>query len=97
MEPILRGEKGWFIPPEYLAPEVINEILGGVPQDIWNGQSSPDIWSLGLTIYEIMTLTPIWCYSKCMVTTRYNEFPTIKNTEKAGLLGVPGRDLKKLL
>ena len=82
--------------PEYLAPEIINELLGGENQKIWESSSSPDIWSLGLVIYEIMTLAPLWCYSKCNILTRLNEFPTIWNHEKSGLIGVQGRNLKKI-
>jgi serine/threonine protein kinase len=71
-------------------------MLGNPPQDIWKGESSPDIWSLGLVIYEMMTLVPIWSTAKCSVSCKSSECSTIPNVDKAGLLGMPGRDLKKL-
>jgi serine/threonine protein kinase len=80
VEPILRGNKDWLVSPEYLAPEVIGQLLGLQSMGIWHSGSSPDVWALGLTIFEIMTLTPIWCATKCQIVTRINEFPTVKNT-----------------
>ena len=71
-EPLLRGERGWLVSPEYLAPEVVAMLLDIPAQDIWSSASSPDIWSLGLTIFEIMTLVPIWCCNKCLVMARLN-------------------------
>lgn len=86
---ILRGEKEWFVSPEYLAPEIIKEIVEGKEEDFWQQKGSPDIWSLGLTIFEIITLIPLWIGSKCSITTH----PSVV---RQGLLYTPGRDLKKL-
>lgn len=67
---ILKGENDWFVSPEYLAPEIIRQFLGEDQEDIWMDKGSPDVWSLGITFFEILTLIPVWISSKCSLITR---------------------------
>jgi serine/threonine protein kinase len=87
---ILKGEKDWFVSPEYLAPEIIRQFVGEGEEDIWKDKGSPDIWSLGLTFFDIITLIPIWISNKCSLIQK----PAIL---RRGILFTPDRELQFLL
>lgn len=75
--------------PEYLPPEVL------VDKNDFEALQEPwsfDVWSLGICLVELMTGIPIWMSLKCKTSTF-----TTKSSIGTGLLGVPGRDPKKIL
>jgi serine/threonine protein kinase len=81
---VLKGERDWFVSPEYLAPEIIRQMLGDDECDVWESRGSPDVWSLGVTFFELITLIPVWVSSKCSLLHR----PTVS---RCGILSAPGR------
>lgn len=52
--------------------------------------SAPDIWSLGVTIFEIISIIPVWIVQKCVIHGK--SMPA-----RSGLLAVNNRDIKKML
>lgn len=44
IEPIIKSQKEWFIPPEYIAPEIIKAIAFDEEMDPVNLGSAPDRW-----------------------------------------------------
>lgn len=46
--------------------------------------------SLGVTLFEILTIIPVWIPQKCMIHGK-------ANPPRQGILAVGERDLKKLL
>jgi hypothetical protein len=56
---------------------------------VWGEKGSADIWSLGLTFFEMATMIPIWVNAKCSLIHR----PAIV---RSGVLSAPGRDLQLL-
>lgn len=89
--------------PEYLAPEILNYLeernknaKANVAQAFnINKRSWPwsfDVWSLGIILIEIATGCPIWMSLKCRVSTIDG-----KSVMCSGLLGVQGRDQKKII
>jgi hypothetical protein len=62
----------------------------GEDVELWGEKGSADIWSLGLTIFEMITLIPVWVTGKCVLVHR----PAIV---RSGVLAVPARDMQLLL
>jgi hypothetical protein len=58
--------------------------------DLMTFGSAPDIWSIGVCIFEIISIIPVWIVQKCIVHGK--TFPA-----RSGLLAVGNRDLKKML
>jgi hypothetical protein len=56
---------------------------------VWGAKGSADIWSLGLTFFELITLVPVWVTAKCSLIHR----PAIVRN---GVLAAPNRDLQLL-
>lgn len=44
IEPIIKSQKEWFVPPEYLSPEILKAIILSEDVDLMSFGSSPDIW-----------------------------------------------------
>lgn len=52
--------------------------------------SAPDVWSLGIVLFEIVTLVPVWIVQKCVIYGK--NMPA-----RSGILAVANRDIKKML
>ena len=46
VEPILKSQKEWFVPPEYMAPEILRAVAFGEESDLIALGAAPDIWYL---------------------------------------------------
>ena len=88
--------------PEYLAPEVLEYLENRAQNTEANGTNSTnlcrmqepwsyDTWSLGIILLEILTGIPVWMSLKCRAQTA-----TGKSLVSLGILGVQGRDGKKI-
>lgn len=82
--------------PEYLCPE-ITEILEGKNKNkktffdqLQSYPSCIDIWSLGVTLLELVLACPVWMSYKAKITING------KNIFKTGLFGFKGRDGNKI-
>jgi hypothetical protein len=54
-----------------------------------NGSKS-DIWSLAITIFEIITIVPVWITQKCLIHGK-------PYSPRSGMLAFADRDLKKVI
>lgn len=67
----------------------------GNTENSLNQRSKPwsfDIWSLGIILLEIASGCPLWMSLKCRLLTVDG-----RSIITSGLLGVPGREPKKIL
>jgi hypothetical protein len=44
LDPVLKSQNEWLIPPEYMAPEILRAVAMGEDTDLPSLGSSPDIW-----------------------------------------------------
>lgn len=70
--PILKGQAEWFVTPEYLPPEFLENIAGIIDYDVWRLPSAIDMWSVGCMLLELFTLVPLWSPYRCQITNRSN-------------------------
>ena len=94
VNPILKSNKEWLATPEYLSPELLQAVIAQSNEqepDIWEQKSSSDIWSLGITLYQILTMIPIWINDVCAYKLK-----TKKQVVRSGLLGTEDRKLQKI-
>ena len=78
--------------PEYLAPEVLQSLDSKSNFQSIQKPWSYDVWSLGVTLLELVSGIPIWMSLKCK-TVSY----TGKSSISTGLFGVQGRQNSKIL
>lgn len=90
--------------PEYLAPEILEfletrqnmQCKTNMQQAIsLNKRACPwsfDVWSLGIILLEIVSGCPVWMSLKCRIATVDG-----KSTLGSGLLGVQGREQKRII
>jgi serine/threonine protein kinase len=82
--------------PEYLCPEFteINVVEGkkkcNVLTQLWKYPSCVDMWSLGVTLLELVVMCPVWMSYKAEVIING------KRSFGFGLFGFKGRDCKKI-
>ena len=83
--------------PEYLCPEFteINVVEGkkkcNVLAQLWKYPSCVDMWSLGVTLLELVVMCPVWMSYKAKVIINGKSIMI-----GAGLFGFKGRDGKKI-
>ena len=75
--------------PEYLCPE-FTQVKKNVLSQLGKYPSCVDMWSLGVTLLELVVMCPVWMSYKAKVIING------KSALGAGLFGFKGRDAKKI-
>lgn len=60
--------------------------------DIWENNSASDIWSLGMTLFEILTMVPVWINESCVLKLKVK-----KPIARQGVLGTDNRSPHKIM
>ena len=60
--------------------------------DIWENDAASDIWSLGMTLFEVLTMIPVWINETCLLKIKQR-----KPQARPGVMGTDNRNPHKIM